>query len=126
MLKEFLYLGSDFQANGDHSHDMTVRMAQAQERFGSIWQIWELPTEAKLRLYSAGVVAVLRHGYETWSLDAKALSSLKGWNARCLCRITGRDVADECRHPTIDLPKKLRAGGYAGRATCCAWMKLTW
>ena len=52
---------------------------------------------------------MLTHGYETWSLDAKALSSLKGWNARCLCRITGRDVADECRHPTIDLPKKLRA-----------------
>ena len=97
----FLYLGSDFQANGDHSHAMKVRMAQAKERFGSMWQIWEapdLPTEAKLRLYSAGVVAVLTHGYETWSLDAKALSSLKGWNARFLCRITGRDVADKCRY----------------------------
>ena len=62
---------------------MKVRVAQTKERFGSMWQIWEppeLPTEAKLRLYSAGVVAVLvlTHGYETWSLDAKALSSLKG------------------------------------------------
>ena len=73
-----------------------------------IWEAPELPTEAKLRLYSAGVVAVLTHGYKTWSLDAKALSSLKGWNARCLCRITGRDVADECRHPTIDLPEEPR------------------
>ena len=111
----FSYLGSDSQANGDHSHAngaMKVRVAQAKERFGSMWQIGEapeLPTEAKLRLYSAGVVAVLTHGYETWSLDAEALSSLKGWNARFLCRITGRDVADECRHPTIDLPKRLRA-----------------
>ena len=51
---DFSYLGSDFQANGDHSHAMKVRMAQAKERFGSVWQIWEapeLPTEAKLRLY---------------------------------------------------------------------------
>ena len=40
----------------------------------------------------------------TWSLDAKALSILKGPNTRCVCRITGRDEADEFRHPIIDLP----------------------
>ena len=36
-LFNFAYLGSDFQANGDHSHAMKVRMAQAKECFGSIW-----------------------------------------------------------------------------------------
>ena len=50
-----------------------------------------------------------RDGYETWSLDAKALSSLEGWGAWCICRIMGRVVADECRHPTIDLSQELRA-----------------
>ena len=61
------------------------------------------------RLSLVSLVVVVTHGYETWSIDAKALSSLKGWNAKCLCRITGRDGADEYRHPTIDLPKKLRS-----------------
>ena len=59
-----------------------------------IWEALELPAEAKLRLHSAGVVAVLTHGYETWSHDAKVLSSLEGWCARCLCRTTGRELAD--------------------------------
>ena len=31
------------------------------------------------------------------------------WNARCPSRITGRDMADECRHLAIDLPTEPRA-----------------
>ena len=42
-VSNFSYLGSDFQTNGDHPHAMKVRMAQAKERFGSMWQIWGAP-----------------------------------------------------------------------------------
>ena len=48
----FSYIGSDPQANGDHSHAMKVRMGQAKEPFGSMWQSWgapEVPAEAKLK-----------------------------------------------------------------------------
>ena len=34
---------------------------------------------------------------------------MKGWNARCLAIITGREISEECRKPTYDLVKKLRA-----------------
>ena len=80
------YLGSDFQANGGHSHAMGLRVAQAKGCPGSMWP-WQLDLANLEPRRGAG-----------------APSSLKGirWCARCLCRITGRGVADECRHPTID------------------------
>ena len=47
--------------------------------------------------------------------------------ARCLCRVVGRGVADECRHPTIDLPGGLRWAMGGPRATrTLPGVKLTW
>ena len=34
---------------------------------------------------------------------------IKGWNSRCMAVITGREIAEECRYPTIDLVAVLRA-----------------
>ena len=51
----------------------------------------------------------LRFGHESWDLDRETRASLKGWNVRCVFRITGRSLADENRHPTFDLVAKLAA-----------------
>jgi len=123
---DFGYLGSDFDANGDSRRAITVRAAQAKSVFGKLHHIWssdKLPEKAKLKLYSAGVRSVLVHGHESWDLDEGAQRSLRGWNARCLFRITGRSVAEECRQPTSDLvSRELAAGqdsrGSSGRDKC--------
>ena len=78
----FCYLGTEFQADGDTTHALAVRMAMAKSQFGKFTDVWasrSLPLQAKLRLYEAAVVSVLSYGHESWSLDRAALSSLKGW-----------------------------------------------
>lgn len=108
----FTYLGSNFEADGDSRHDMQQRMAMAKKQFGAFYWIWqadEVSLKQKLRLYSAGVLSILAFGHESWDLDRETRASLKGWNARCMSRITGRSVAEENRHPTYDLVGKLAA-----------------
>ena len=67
----FNYLGSGFQADGDHKHAAIVRMGLAKSVFGNMMKIWKLglaqPT--KLNLFGAAVVAVMTHGFESWCLD---------------------------------------------------------
>jgi hypothetical protein len=87
-------------------------MAIAKQQFGRFMPIWmakEIDIKQKLRLYSGGVISVLSSGHETWKMDPKTQASLKGWNARCLSVITGREIADEHRHPTYNLDHALRA-----------------
>ena len=84
----------------------------AKQQFGRFMQIWmdkEVPLDQKLKLYSGGVVSILVSGHETWKMDPKTQASLKGWNARCLHVITGREIKDEHRHPTYNLDHALRA-----------------
>ena len=52
-----------------------------------------------------------------WTLNAKLQSTIKGWNSRCMAVIIGREIAEECRYPTIDLVAVLRARSlrWAGR-----------
>ena len=106
------YLGSEYEADGNSNQARIVRMAIAKQQFGRFMPIWmakEIDIKQKLRLYSGGVISVLSSGHETWKMDPKTLASLKGWNARCLSVITGREIADEHRHPTYNLDHALRA-----------------
>ena len=108
----FLYLGSEFEADGDTMQAVKVRMAIAKQQFGkftSIWMAQEISMVQKLKLFSAGVVSVLTHGHESWTMHPKILTSLTNWCARCLSVITGRSIPDEHRHPSFDLVAKLRA-----------------
>ena len=106
------YLGSEYEADGNSNQARIVRMAIAKQQFGRFMPIWmakEIDIKQKLRLYSGGVISVLSSGHETWKMDPKTQASLKGWNARCLSVITGREIADEHRHPTYNLDHALRA-----------------
>ena len=88
-----------------------VRAAQAKAVYGTLRDALtsdRVPIRARLRLYQSGVLSVLTHGHESWSLTAAAASTLRGWNARCLAGMTGRSVAEECRQPTLDLVAWLR------------------
>ena len=107
----FTYLGSDFQADGEQKQAVKVRMAMAKTVFGQLMNIWEsdLATPKKLYLYSAAVVSILVYGFESWNLSDSILSTLKGRNARCLARITGKSIPEESRDPTFKLINILKA-----------------
>ena len=76
----------------------------------AMMKIWksDLAQPAKLNLFGAAVVSVMTHGFESWCLDDLLLSTLRGWNARCLAHITGNSISDECRHPSFDLITTLK------------------
>ena len=108
----FTYLGSNFEADGDCEQDVKIRMAIAKTTFGKLMEIWkaeEISLKQKLRLYSAAVISIVSFGFDTWEMPQKLEDSLRGWNARCLATITGREISQEHRHPTFDLIAKLRA-----------------
>ena len=106
----FTYLGSDFQADGVHRTAAIVRMGIAKTVYGEMMKIWKsnLALPVKLNLFGAAVVTVMTHGFESWCLDTALLSTLRGWNARCLAHITGNSISEEARHPTYDLIATLR------------------
>jgi hypothetical protein len=108
----FSYLGFNFQADGDRLPALEQRMAIAKSRFGQLHEIWRSPklaTNLKIRIFACAVVSILTYGNEIWRFTEKIQSKLKGWNARCLAVITGREIADECRTPSFDLVSRLRS-----------------
>ena len=107
----FSSLGFVAQADGSREHAVVVRMAQARSSFGKLRHIWKsksLSLKAKLQVYQSGVCSVLVYGHEAWKLTSKVVKMLRGWNARCLAQISGRDVPEECRNPSFDLISTLR------------------
>ena len=55
------------------------------------------------------MISVVSFGFETREMPQKLEDSLRGWNARCLAAITGREISQEHRQPTFDLIARLRA-----------------
>ena len=107
----FEYLGCQFSGDGDDTADIQFRMAVAQERFASLWHIWQdhrLPIPLKLRLYRSGICSSLTHGSEAWTLKPESLRSLNGWNSRHLHIITHRSFRDEALQPSFDLVCAIR------------------
>ena len=70
------------------------------------------PTEAEVEAVQSWCAVsepALTFGHTNWTLNAKLQSTIKGWNSRCMAVITNREIAEECRYPTIDLVAVLRA-----------------
>lgn len=91
----FVYLGHSFQADGDASHGVEVRMAKAKARFkfGKLRSVWSsswISLDLKLMLYKHAVVSALAHAHEAWKLTEGLMRRLNGWNSRCVAIITGR------------------------------------
>ena len=108
----FGYRGFLFQADGDRTPALEQRMAIARSRFGELHEVWRSPkisTDAKIRIYACAVVSVLTYGNEIWLFSEKIKAKLRGWNARCLALITGREHREETVDPTFDILERLRA-----------------
>ena len=78
-------------------------------RLFDIWKSKEVDLDTKLLLYKSAVLSVLMYGQEGWYLTPRIQSKLKGWNARNLAIITGNEIAEESREPTVDILKMLKA-----------------
>ena len=107
----FKYLGFWYQADGDRRHALRVQIAKAGDRFSRLWHIWKgdtLGLEHKVRLFESAVVSLLVYGCEVWMMTEDVQATLKGWCARCMSKITGCSIRDECVHPTYPLVDKVR------------------
>lgn len=83
-----------------------MRVGIATAEFGKLRHVWadaELPLDLKIRLFKVGIVSILAYGVESWNLTADVMRALRGWNSRCLHRLTGRSHREECVDPTFDL-----------------------
>ena len=94
----FIYLGSLFQADGDHTPDVQRRINKAKSRAGRLRHILQSPDlelDLRLRLYIAGCCSVLCYGSEAWYLDDKRQKMINGTNAQMLSHITGKTRQEE-------------------------------
>ena len=108
----FKYLGFNFQADGERRPALEQRLAIARTRFAELHECWrckKMSVSLKVRTYACAVVSVLTYGNEIWRLDARTVATLRGWNARCLAVMTGREIRDETVEPTFDLVARLRS-----------------
>ena len=99
----FLYLGSDFAADGNQEDDIKRRKALATARCGRLRHIFDsekLSLDLKLRLYKAAVCSVLIYGCESWILTDKTRRSINNINSLLLSRITGNAPQIEARPVT--------------------------
>jgi len=106
----FRYPGSEIQADGDEQLDPVRRMDLAKSAFFDLCHVWEassVSVNLKLRIYAFGVISILTYGCEAWLLTDQLMGKLANWNARCLARITGREVHEEHRSPTFELIPRL-------------------
>ena len=102
---DFKYLGHLFQADGDGAYAIEVRMKLAKAIFGRLHEFWSssvLKLDIKIRIYKCCVWSVLSYGNIAWKLDKDTCSSLRGWNAKCLSRITGKEIPVLASKRTIE------------------------
>jgi len=108
---QFEYLGCRLSGDGDESADVSYRMAIAQARFNSLYNIWydhRVPRALKINLYAASVCSTFTHGCDTWTLKPSMIRKINGFNSRCLHNITGRSYREEAVAPTYDLVRAVR------------------
>ena len=107
----FEYLGARMQCDGADDADVRHRMAIAQTTFGSLSNIWtdhRLSRALKPRTYQLAVCSTLTHASEAWTLTEQVMSSLNGFNSRCLHVITGQDYRVTATAPEYDLLRAIR------------------
>ena len=110
----FKYLGSLFEAGGNHMPDVRRRIAMARTRFGKLRHIWgdkRLHKNLRIRLYKAAVCSILTYGSEAWYLDADVRRALNGANSQMMSVITGKTPHQEAsaKWRTFDLVMWIRA-----------------
>ena len=100
-VKDFTYLGSKIQLDGNVTSEIKARIGKAAGSFNNLKRVWNqrsIPQPVKVKIYKACVRSVLLYGCESWPVKESDLSSLQSFENRCLRRIL---------HKRHDLPNSL-------------------
>ena len=86
-VEDFKYLGSYISANGSMEKEIATRIAMAAQAFNRLAKIWKsssLQQRTKIRIYKSNVRSVLLYAAESWKLNKKVDSRLRGFERRSL------------------------------------------
>ena len=89
-VQHFKYLGSYISADSNIDKEVSTRIGLAAHAFNRLHNVWKsslLRTSTKLRIYRSNVRSVLLYASETWRMNKKIESRLRGYEGRCLRRI---------------------------------------
>ena len=87
---DFKYLGSIISADSNIEKEVSARLgmaAQAFKKLNNVWKSSTLSTRTKLNIYRSNVRSTLLYAAETWRMNKKLESRLRGFEGRCLRRI---------------------------------------
>ena len=96
-VKDFVYLGSKFTENNDHSEDIKRRLVLARQKFAQLKAIWKskyISTELKIRLYNALIVPIAIYGSETWTLIQYTTNKIQAFEMQCMRTIANIQWTD--------------------------------
>ena len=96
-VKQFDYLGSMINNNGDSTTEIKRRLAMARTTTQSMSKIWKsrgLSTDLKVRLLRATVFSIATYGCESWAMtknNRKRIDAFEVWCYRRLLRVSWTD-----------------------------------
>ena len=96
-VSDFIYLGSSKSVDGNCSHDIKRRIAQAKTKMISLKNIWkdkDLSYQLKMKIMKVLVWTTITYGAEGWSLKADDIKKIKAaemWCYRRLLNVTFKD-----------------------------------
>ena len=129
-VKEFMYLGSYVENNGNVDKDIRSRLGKAGAAFEKLRCIWRSKTiglKMKLRLYKAIVLPTALYASETWRITKGSGKKLDAFHMRCLRSIlkikwmdhvTNAEVLKRAEAQTLQqiiLERRLRFAGHVMR-----------
>ena len=90
VMQNFKYLGSYISAISNIEKEISTRIGLASRAFNRLRNIWKsstLQTNTELKIYKSNVRSALLYSSETWRINKKIKSRLRGFDGRCLRRI---------------------------------------
>ena len=101
----FQYLGSVIQENCGSNLEVSSRVCNASQAFGSLsrilWYQKKIRTQTKLRIFSSVIIPTMLYGTECTVLLQPHIDRLQSFIMRCLRIILGISVWDMKRNTTI-------------------------
>ena len=92
-MSDFIFLGSEITADGDHSHEIKRRLLLGRKVMtilDSILKSRDITLPTKVRLFKAMVFPVVMYGYESWTVkkaERRRIDAFELWCWRRLLRV---------------------------------------
>ncbi len=97
--------------DGDPLTPVNHRITKAWTSFPNLKRVLtdtKVPASLRLRLFGTSVVSSLLYGCESWKLTDKVCRKLNSTCSKMLSKITGREIVDEARTPSINVLLRTR------------------